>query len=799
MKISEQWVNEFFNEPVTTVEAMTEQLTMLGLEVEGYDKRNQNTGVVVGYVADVQPHPQAKKLQVCTVYVEADCQQPLTIVCGASNIRADCYVPVACIGAQLANGLTIEQTQLRGVTSQGMICSQKELGLTEDAEGILILPAQADAIGDDFARWARLDDHVIDLSITPNRGDCLSMLGIARELSAAYRQPLLPSTSSAKLNEHKRYVPINNQAPQACPHYLTCQLEGVNNQVQLPYWLIERLQRCDVRSVNPVVDILNYVMLELGQPMHAFAVSSITKSLQVRFAQSHEQIILLGDDQAVQLDSNTLVIADDQRPLAIAGVKGGDDSAVDLSTDSILLESAFFDPTTISGVARRYGLNTDSAYRFERGVDYQLPEKALKRAIELIKYYLGGQAGPIHGSENSQELPQPSAIDISPSMIQRQLGIELAPQAIADYWQALAMQVDDLGSSWSVTPPSWRFDINIGHDLVEEIARLYGYNALGSVLPSLSPCDRQQPLQRDGLWRLKSSLQDLGYHEAINYSFIDPSYNAWWADYQPVALSNPIASDMAQMRVSLWPGLLMNVQHNLNRQQPNMRLFEEGLCFYRPASGASIQQQSYIAAVNVGARMPEHWSLTTTPVSDFFDIKGDVENILEQQHLLEQTRFEPVEHPVLHPGRSARIECCGQILGYIGCLHPSVAQQLDITSHVYLFEMDVDLLRSLSPQPTYQALSKYPQVRRDFAFVVDQTVSAQAIADHIREVGGEDLVDVAFFDMFTGEGVEPGCKSLAVAVTWQHTQRTLQDEEIQAHCQTIVEHLQTQLGAKIRD
>lgn len=800
MKVSEQWVNEFFAEPVSTIDAVTEQLTMLGLEVEGCDKRNHNTAVVVGYVEDIQPHPNANKLQMCTVYVDKPCQQPLTIVCGADNIRSQCYVPVACVGAKLANGLTIEQTQLRGVTSQGMICSVKELGLAEEASGILILPEHASqAIGQDFAEWAQLNDHVIDLSITPNRGDCLSMLGIARELSAVYHQPLITATPSATLNQHEHYMLIDNQASQACPRYLTCWLTGVNNQAQLPYWFIERLQRCDIRSVNPVVDILNYVMLELGQPMHAFAVDNLTAPIQVRFAQPQESLVLLGDDQAVELDEQTLVIADDQVPLAIAGVKGGDHSAVQSSTHNILLESAFFEPKTISGVARRYGLNTDSAYRFERGVDYQLPKKALSRAVELVQYYLGGQAGPIHGSDQESMLPHPPTIHVCKTTVQRHLGIELDHQTTQSYWQALAMQVEDHASSWQVTPPSWRFDIHIGHDLVEEVARLYGYNALGSRLPSLSPSSRQQPLQRHYLQGIKRTLQDLGYHEAINYSFIEPGYNAWWSDYQPVALSNPIASDMAQMRVSLWPGLLMNIQHNLNRQQPDVRLFEEGLCFWYDKSNQTLQQQSYIAGITVGARMPEHWSLTKTPTTDFYDIKGDVENILQQQQLLGQSRFEPVDHPVLHPGRSARIVCQDQLVGYLGGLHPDLAQQLDIKAQVYLFELDVNCLKSLSHLPLYQPLSKYPQVRRDFAFVVDDKVSAQAIADHIREVAGEHLVNIAFFDMFTGEGIESGCKSLAVAVTWQHTQRTLQEDEIQANCQAIVDHLQMQLGAKIRD
>lgn len=800
MKVSENWVNEFFAQPIASIDDICEQLTMLGLEVEGYAKRNQNSHVFVGYVSELQPHPSADKLQVCTVYVDKACQQPLSIVCGAANIRSDCYVPVACIGSQLANGLTIQETELRGVVSQGMICSEKELGLSEQSQGILILSAQPQDIGQSFSDWAMLNDYVIDLSITPNRGDCLSMLGIARELKAAYDQPMLSHTPKPVLNQHDNQINVNNQASQACPRYLTCWLTNVNNQADLPYWLIERLHRCDIRSVNPVVDLLNYVMLELGQPMHAFNIDALQGDINVRYAQLGESLQLLGEQEFVKLDEQTLVIADDNNPLAIAGVKGGDASAVDSSTQTILLESAFFEPSIISGVARRYNLNTDSAYRFERGVDYQLPQQALERAIELIQYYLGGQAGPIQGSEFKDNLLKKPVIDLSKEAIQRHLGIRVNSETVSHYLQSLAMQVTDKGESWQIIPPSWRFDIEISADLLEEIARLYGYNALESKLPQLSPSNRQAPLQRDAIFRLKHLLQDIGYHEAINYSFIDEQSNKWFEQqYSPVVLSNPIALDMAQMRVSLWPGLLKNIQHNHNRQQHDVRLFEEGLCFYRDSNSQKIVQKSYVGGVKVGARIPEHWSLTKTPTNDFFDIKGDIENILQQYGLLNNCTFQAVQHPILHPGQAASIYYGSDKIGHVGCLHPNLARDFDLKDNVYLFELDVELLHSCAQQPIYQNLSKFPQVRRDFAFIVPESIRAIDIEQCIRNAAGDWLVSINFFDVFTSEAIGLGYKSVAVAVIWQHPQRTFQEGEIQALCNSVMQGLNKDIGAQIRD
>lgn len=799
MKVSEYWINEFFDKPVASVEAMSKQLTMLGLEVESVQKRADNSRVVIGYVQSIEPHPNANKLQVCQVITEQNSSEKINIVCGASNVTVGSYVPVALIGAQLTNGLIIEETELRGVISQGMICSQKELGLAEESQGIAILPAQPQDIGRDFSEWAQLDDHIIDLSITPNRGDCLSMKGVARELGAIFKQPLQKlSTISPQTDQHQLTMRLEQHAKHACPRYFTCWLQGVDNQAHLPFYMLDRLQRCDIRSVNPVVDILNYIMLELGQPMHAFAVNSIQAPLQIRYAYEHEKLLMLGDDAYQNLDTHTLVIADQQKPLAMAGVKGGAFSSVEHTTTDILLESAYFEPTVISGVARRYGLNTESAYRFERGVDFELPEYALRRAIGLIQFYLGGQAGPIHGVEAKEGLPERPAIELTHVDIERQLGLQLNNDQVNDYLQRLQMQVSHNDSLWSVVPPSWRFDITINNDLLEELARLYGYNNLSSKLPSLSPSNRQQPLQRGQLLRIKHLLQDLGYQEAINYSFIEPEHNAWLSDYTPVTLSNPIASDMSQMRVSLWPGLLMTVQHNLNRQQHYLRLFEAGLCFYR-TNQSQIIQKPMIAGVQVGSRMPEHWSITKTPASDVYDLKGSVEQILERQGMLNRCHFQPADHSMLHPGQTARIDCQNQVLGYLGRLHPSIASQLDLSAPVYLFELDESLLQKLAESSTYQTISKYPSVRRDFAFIVNDTVLAKDVEACIRQAAGQWLVDINFFDIFKGESIGQGLKSMAVSVTWQHPNRTFQEDEIQALCNAVMQTLNKELAAKIRN
>ncbi len=793
MKCSLAWLREWVNPGVTT-QQLADQLTMAGLEVDSITPvAGAFSGVVVGCVRQVAEHPDARKLHVCQV--DTGDAQLLQIVCGAANVRPNLRVAVAKIGAQLP-GLTIKAAKLRGVDSAGMLCSASELGLADSSSGLLELPDEA-PLGADLRGYLDLDDDSIEIDLTPNRGDCLSVAGIAREIGVLNRCSVQgPSTAAvAAANQHS--LPVALQAPIACPHYVGRVISGINPQAHTPLWMQERLRRSGLRSLGAVVDVTNYVMLELGQPMHAFDLAKLQGGIQVRLAVAGESLTLL-DGQTVTLDANTLVIADHQRPLALAGVMGGEPSSVTAQTQAVFLESAFFTPHLLAGCARRYGLQTDSAQRFERGVDPALQVRAIERATALLLSISGGQPGPVIEVTAPEYLPDIATIHLRAHRIERLLGLHIPAATITDMLSRLGVQLEhqqvDDHNHWQVVPPSFRFDMRHEADLIEEIARVYGYNKLPSaVAPSRIPLPSLP--NHGGLPALQAILVQRGYQEAITYSFVD-------AEMQhlidpaivPLPLANPLSADLAVMRTSLWVGLLSALRHNLNRQQPDVRLFESGLRFM-PGNQDQLRQEPMLAGVITGRHSPEQWGATARPL-DFFDLKGDLEALL--QHLGQpRVTFAPSSHPALHPGQTAAVLYQNQPIGVLGCLHPQLAKQLDLPAAVYLFEIALTALLQ-SHLPVFCPLSKYPSVRRDLALVVDAPIAVSAILESVRNQAGELLTNLQLFDIYQGKGIDSGKKSLAIGLTFQASSRNLTDTEIEAVVAEVLKGLNDAFGATLR-
>ncbi len=792
MKFSEQWLREWVN-PAVTSEQLIEQLTMAGLEVDSIEPvAGQFSGVMVGHVLEVQPHPDADRLRVCQV----DVGQAITlnIVCGASNVRAGIKVPVAVIGAKLGADFIIKRAKLRGVESQGMICSAQELGLAETSQGILILPDDA-PLGQDFREYWQLNDNAITIELTPNRGDCASVNGLAREIAALngmQKKPLNFNTIAAK---HSEQLAVTVEAPQACPRYVGRLIRGVNNQVQSPLWLLERLRRSGLRGINPVVDVLNYVMLELGQPMHAFDAAKLNSGVKVRFAHPSETLSLL-NGQIVKLSSTTLVIADQEKALALAGIMGGKEAEVTDQTETIFLESAFFDPIAMAGKARLYGLHTDSSYRFERGVDPELIEKALQRATELIVQIAGGEPGPLSEQIFSGYLPKPIAIKLRKARIKTVLGITIPESEILSILTNLAMQVTAEVDAWQVQIPSHRFDLKLEIDLIEELARIYGYNKIPQQAVYGQFTAKPLTETQSNLSRLRDVLVDRGYREAITYSFVAPKLNSIFAPEQtPLMLANPLSAELAVMRSHLWPGLLSVLQHNQHRQQERVRLFEIGLKFNQ--EDGEVVQQSVIGGIVAGTRYPEQWASGKEPV-DFFDVKADLEALLALTGNQQSFSFVSTERPGLHPGQTAKILCDEQVIGYIGALHPLVAEQHALTLPIYLFELDIGAI-SQQKVPSYTALSKYPSIRRDLALLVDQNLPVADLLATIRNEAKDIIKQVQLFDVYQGKGIPVGQKSVALGIVMQHTERTLIDDEVNQLIQKIISDLQQAFGVKLRE
>lgn len=790
MKISEHWLREWVNPPISSAE-LEAQLTMSGLEVEGVDDAAPPLAqVVVGRVSELRPHPDADKLRVARV----DVGQPesLEIVCGAPNVVQGGVFPVALIGATLPGGLTIKAAKLRGVASQGMLCSARELGLSEDAAGLMPLPA-ATPVGMPLHEALSLNDRVFEIALTPNRSDCLSVAGIAREVGVLNRHDLTPVAIEPVPATIDDTFPVVLSDPADCPRYVGRVIRGLDPSAETPLWMQERLRRSGVRSLGPLVDVTNYVMLELGQPMHAFDLHRLTGGIDVRRARPGEQMELL-NGQVVEPGEDVLMITDQSGPVALAGIMGGELSGVADDTCDLFLESAFFTPTSIAGRARRFGLHTDASHRFERGVDPGLQALAVERATRLFLDIGGGQAGPLVDTRVDEHLPSSPTIRLRQSRIDLLLGAKIPPQEVTEILQRLDLHVVEGDGEWQVTPPGFRFDIAIEADLIEEVGRIYGYNRLPGKLPDgqLSMAGRAEG--ELSLAQLRQVLVQRGYQEAITYSFVDPTHQqALDPELKPVALANPIASDLSVMRTNLWPGLLKALGYNQKRQQGRVRLFESGLSF-RPA-GEQVIQEPYLAAVACGDVAPLQWGEASRGM-DFFDLKGDVEALLALGSA-EGWAFQAAEHPALHPGQSARVLRDGQPVGWLGALHPRVAQTLDLDGPVYLMEIALAALTQ-AQVPWLKELSKFPASRRDLAVLVPEAVTVEQILDAIGELGGDKLREVTLFDIYRGKGVPEDAKSLAFSLILQDFSANLTDEAVEQITSNIIAGLAQRLGATLR-
>lgn len=793
MQFSENWLRTWVN-PAISTEKMIELFTALGHELdECTPVADVFSNVLVGEVLTVTPHPDADKLRVCTVSVSAK-EKPLNIVCGASNVRPGLKVAVALIGAELKGGeIKIKHSKLRGVESEGMLCSAVELGLAESSEGILELPVDA-LVGENLRDYLQLDDQAIRLDLTPNRGDCLSVRGLARELALISKTAMHSPLTTPIIEIQTQTTPqVFIDDVLSCGRYVGRIISGIDNTQPTPLWLKERLRRSGLRSISPVVDVTNYVLLELGQPLHAFDANKLQGHLHVRKAKAGETLVLL-DGKNVELDPSTLVIADEQKALALAGIMGGTDSAVDANTHTIFLESAYFTPLALAGQARRYGLHTDSAHRFERGVDWQLQHKALDRATELLLAISGGVAGQVLEVISDLALPNPLSLSLRKTRVQRILGFEIAEEEIESILHGLGMHAVLHEGKWQVEVPSFRSDVREEIDLIEEIVRIYGYDRI----PPHLPMQVLMPLRS-----VETSAQHLstwwigrGYQELITYSFVDQkNEKSLFPEAEPLALQNPISPELGVMRTSLWQGLLQAVRYNQNRQQERIRFFEIGKVYSK--RDQHIQEKWQIAGVMAGLRSPLQWGISQEKV-DFFDLKGDVEALLEQFHLSAECTFKAENSPCLHPKQSVALYQQGQKIGVLGALHPAIAAKWDLMGPILLFELDLEAL-TLATLPKFATLSKYPAVRRDLAFTVAEGVPYERVEAIIRSQKAPfELMDVRLFDVYQGQGVATHHKSLAIALILQHRDRTLIDEEVNDWMAKVVHALSTDLGAVLR-
>lgn len=795
MKFSESWLREWVN-PAISTEELSEQITMAGLEVDAVEPvAGAFTGVVVGHVVECAQHPDADKLRVTKVDVGAG--EPIDIVCGAPNCRQGLKVCCATVGAVLPGDFKIKKAKLRGQPSEGMLCSFDELAIPVESDGIIELPADA-PVGMDVREYLKLNDNAIEIGLTPNRADCLGMLGIAREVGVLNRLPVTEPQISPVAASIDNVMPIKVSAPDACPRYLGRVIKGIDANATSPLWMQEKLRRCGIRSIDPVVDVTNYILLEMGQPMHAFDHAKIDGGIVVRMAEEGEKLTLL-DGNEVTLRADTLVVADHSRPLAMAGIFGGEYSGVTAETKDVLLECAFFSPLSITGRARAYGLHTDSSHRFERGVDYAVQNKAMERATALMLEICGGEAGPVVDVTSAAHLPQAATITLRRSKLDALIGYHVEDDVVTDILTRLGCQVSKTAEGWTAVAPSWRFDMEIEEDLVEEVARIFGYNNIPNEAPLAELRMNDHREANLPLKRVKAALVDKGYQEAITYSFVDPKVQALLhPGEEAMILPNPISVDMSAMRLSLWSGLIGAAVYNQNRQQPRVRIFESGLRFVPDAAAENgVRQEVMLAGLLTGNRSNEHWGQESKTV-DFFDMKGDLEAVLELTGRLDDVKFEACSNPALHPGQSAALVLDGEQIGFIGALHPELERKLDLNGRTMLFEVLWDKI-SQRTITSAQSISRFPANRRDIAIVVDESVSAQNIIDECRKVGGNQLVGVNLFDVYRGKGVNDGCKSLAISLTLQDTSRTLEEEEIANAVSGIVEALKVRFQASLRD
>jgi phenylalanyl-tRNA synthetase beta chain len=807
MKFSESWLREWVN-PTLSSDQLAHQITMAGLEVDGIDPvAGEFSGVVIGEVVECGPHPDADKLQVTKIslgdYSSATVEKGelITIVCGAKNCRLGLKVAVATVGAVLPGDFKIKKAKLRGVPSFGMLCSESEIGLADDSDGIMELANDA-PLGQCVREYLDLNDVTIDVDLTANRGDCLGLKGLAREVGVLNSLAVTEPTITAVTPTIDDVLTISIDAIEACPRYLGRVIKGINPNATTPLWMVEKLRRCGTRSIDPVVDVTNYLLLELGHPMHAFDLAKIEGNINVRFANKDEKLTLL-DENEVTLKESTLVIADEQKALAMAGIFGGLESGVTNTTTDIFLESAFFAPLAILGKARQYGLHTDSSHRYERGIDPTLQHDAMERATELLLTIVGGQAGPVVEAKSDANIPPTKDVSLRRKMLDSRIGHHIEDAQVSEILTRLGFTVtttgEDIDKVWQVVVAAYRFDIKIEVDLIEEVARIYGYNNIPNISPkaTLKMCEKKEA--KLSLSNLKQVLVNRDYQEAITYSFVDPKVQVLLHPEQEVmTLPHPISSEMSVMRLSLWTGLLQSMVYNQNRQQGRVRLFETGLRFVPDESSENgVRQQNMLAGVISGQRVDEHWSMEKA-ATDFYDIKGDVEALLTLTCDAQGYEFSKADIDALHPGQTAKITKNGVFVGCVGALHPELERKLGLNGRTLIFEL---LLSEVLVQQIPEAtdISRFPANRRDLAIVVKEDVNAKKVLQLIEKVGGNHLIGLNLFDVYQGQGVDDGFKSLAIALVLQDTSKTLEEKDITDVIDRVVETLKIELNASLRD
>jgi phenylalanyl-tRNA synthetase beta chain len=789
MKFSEQWLREWVNPAIGTQELM-DQVTMAGLEVDGFEPvAGQISGIVVGEILSVQPHPDADKLRLCQV---SDGQQVVQVVCGAPNVRDGLKAPFAVIGAVLPGNFKIKKAKLRGQPSEGMLCSGAELGLSDDHDGLMELPGDA-PVGKSITDYLNLNDVAIDIDLTPNRSDCLSIKGIAREVGVLNSMQINSPEILPVAATHSEVPDIRVEASAACPRYLGRVLRNVNLKAESPLWMQEKLRRSGIRSIDPAVDVTNYVMLELGQPMHAFDREEIHGGIVVRMAKPGEKLVLL-DGQEVELVDQTLVIADHQRPMAIAGVMGGEHSGISGKTRDLVLESAFFDPVTLAGKARHYGLHTDASHRFERGVDYLLAREAMERATRLLMDIVGGEPGEIVEVVSNDHLPTAKTIALRAQRLTDVLGLAIDRTIVEEILIRLGLRIEKLlKDGWLVAVPSFRPDISIEEDLIEEVGRIYGYNNLPVTKPTGSLGLRAVDEATRPVSAIRNFFVSQGYQEAITYSFVDPKIqNMIDPEHEAIALANPISSDLSVMRTSLWSGLLKTVGYNQNRQQARIRLFETGLRFLK--RDEQIEQQQMLAGVVVGSHYPENWA-NGRRSADFFDVKGELESLFCVLGI--DVQFAAARHPALHSGQSAELLRNGKHVGWLGTLHPQVQKSLELNGTILLFELFLNSIVT-GYVPNFKEISKFPEVRRDLAIIIGNGVTFADVERVARKHAGEQLTALRAFDVYEGQSLGEGNRSLALSLFWQHPERTLNEDEVHSLFDGVITALKEELGATLR-
>jgi phenylalanyl-tRNA synthetase beta chain len=771
-------------------EALAGKLTAAGLEVdEVRGVSGEFTDVVVAEIEDCQAHPNADKLSLCTVNDGGAAR--LQIVCGAPNARRGIRVPLARVGARIGPDFKIKRAKLRGVESCGMLCSAKELGLSDDHSGLMELPGDA-PLGTALADYLSLDDSVIEVDLTPNRADCLSIRGLARDVSASCEAEYTPLEIEPVPAQNDARFPIRLESPEDCPRYAGRIIRGIDPTAKTPLWMAETLRRCGLRSISPTVDVTNYVLLELGQPMHAFDLEKLNGEIVVRRGRAGEKLVLL-DESEVDLDDEVLAICDSEGPVAIAGIMGGLNSGVTESTRDILFESAYFNPATIMGKARAFGMHTDASHRFERGVDPQGQGLAVERATALLLEIAGGEPGPLLLAEDEAFIPRNRAVSLRPERLNAVIGCEIPQESVENILRRLGMDVDWNGGHWSVTAPSSRFDIEIEEDLIEEIARIYGYDRIpeapvsGELVPAVSG-------HRVSLTRVRESLCAAGYQEAINYSFVDATHlEAVHQDQQVLALANPLSSDMNVLRTTLLPGLLTSLARNVRRQHSRVRLFETGVAFLQ---GDTMNEAERLAGIATGSALPEQWGEPARAM-DFFDIKGDVEQLFAMRGDSESPVFEPGDLPWMHPGASAVVKLGDEVVGWCGAVHPSVLKYFEIKKNVFAFEIELEKLLDREV-PFTKSISRFPSVRRDLAIQLPDDVSYALVRKCITDAAGSLLEKVIVFDVYQGSNLKKSYKSLAIGLIFKDVCSTLKDEDVDSVIETIVSDLKQHLDAQLR-